>query len=72
MWPDIRHGKINAVQVTYVAGYGSAITDVPETIRQAIALEVADMYVNRTNYVRKMVTAAERLIGLTIGKYMEL
>jgi len=72
IWPHTRRNKMHAITVTYTAGYGDAASDVPETIRQAIALEVADMYVNRTNYVRKMVTAAERLIGLTIGKYMEI
>jgi uncharacterized phiE125 gp8 family phage protein len=66
-YPAIRR-QLNAVEIVYQAGYGDATSDVPENLRQAIALEVADMYVNRTNYVRKMTTAADRLIKGTLDK----
>lgn len=44
-WPDTR-GHINDVTVTFVAGYESP-TKIPEAIKQAILLLVADMYENR-------------------------
>ena len=37
----------NAFQVTYVAGYGSSASDVPENIKQSIKFLVAQMYENR-------------------------
>ena len=39
-WPGTR-SDINAVTVIFVAGYGDAKTDVPETFRQAILLLVS-------------------------------
>ena len=35
-WPAVEADKVNAVQITYVAGYGANETDVPSRIRQAI------------------------------------
>ena len=37
----------NAVVITYVAGYGAAASAVPEAIKQAILLHVAEMYEQR-------------------------
>lgn len=45
-WPTPRQQR-NAVTVTYVAGYGSSKTNVPDAIRTAIKMMVADMYENR-------------------------
>ncbi|MCI0358195.1 MAG: hypothetical protein L0211_06915 [Planctomycetaceae bacterium] len=45
-WPATRAER-EAVRVTYVAGYGSAAADVPEPIRQAILLMVAQWFANR-------------------------
>ena len=44
VWPTPRTDVPNTVQVTYVPGYGSAATNVPETIKQAILLLVANLY----------------------------
>jgi uncharacterized phiE125 gp8 family phage protein len=43
-WPDIRGGDYNSVTVTYVTGYGTATTDVPEDIRTAIRILVSHFY----------------------------
>jgi len=45
-WPSL-YDRINAVTVTYVAGYGDAATDVPAALRHAIKLLVYDWYENR-------------------------
>lgn len=42
-WPDVLDDK-NAITITYVCGYGSNTTDVPEEIRVAIMMTVADLY----------------------------
>jgi uncharacterized phiE125 gp8 family phage protein len=36
-----------AITVNYLAGYGPAATDVPECIRLAIKMMVAELYENR-------------------------
>ena len=45
-FPSIRT-QANAVTVVYTAGYGTATTDVPESIRLAIRLLVGSYYENR-------------------------
>lgn len=50
-WPTTQTDKINAVTVTFVAGYGAAGSDVPEHIRAAIQLVLGDLYQNRENTV---------------------
>jgi uncharacterized phiE125 gp8 family phage protein len=40
------YSEIQAVQIRFVAGYGLA-ADVPECIKQAILLKVADLYEHR-------------------------
>ena len=42
-WPEIRLEK-RGIAVTYVAGYGSAATDVPAELRQAVLLQVEMLY----------------------------
>jgi uncharacterized phiE125 gp8 family phage protein len=43
--------RINAVQCTYVVGYGSAASDVPEGIREAVLLTIGNWYENRQEVV---------------------
>ena len=50
-WPSIRD-VINAVTLTYLAGYGTA-DQVREEFKQAILLMVGDMYLYRTNQVNE-------------------
>lgn len=45
-WPTTRE-QINAVEVTFVAGFGSSATDVPQAIRQAIKSIFATLYEHR-------------------------
>lgn len=45
-YPSLR-SQLNAVRVTYVAGYGDARSDIPEPIRQAILLKITDLYTQR-------------------------
>jgi len=45
-YPDIRD-DMNAVTVTYTAGYGTAASDVPQEIRHWILLAVAHLYEHR-------------------------
>lgn len=49
-WPETR-AQVNAVTVRYKAGYGTASTDVPETIRQAMLLLIGNWYENREDVV---------------------
>ena len=60
-WPTL-YGNINDVTITYTAGYGSAASNVPMQIRQAILMMVADAYDNREDYVKKLPTASEYLL----------
>ena len=43
--------RINAVEVKYTVGYGTASTDVPEGIRTAIILTVGNWYENRQTVI---------------------
>ena len=45
-WPETRE-VMDAVTVTYVAGYGAAAPNVPEEARALILMRVADLYENR-------------------------
>jgi len=45
-WPALST-EPNSVRVTYVAGYGAAVEDVPMQLRHAIMLLVGHMYENR-------------------------
>lgn len=49
-WPTVRD-QINNVTITFVAGYGTATTDVPEPLRQAMRLLVAHFYETREPYI---------------------
>lgn len=46
IWPATEV-RVNAVTVQFVAGYGTAVDDVPRGVRTAILLMVADMYEHR-------------------------
>lgn len=60
-WPSVSAQK-GGITVTYTAGYGSAASDVPNLIRDAVAVIVADYYRNRDNPVRQFPTLAERML----------
>jgi uncharacterized phiE125 gp8 family phage protein len=46
VWPTTRPGIVNAVTVTYVAGYGDAASDVPEETKHAIKLMLTHAWRN--------------------------
>ena len=48
-YPTTTLRPINGIIVTFIAGYGTSESDVPENIRQAIKLLVGHMYENREN-----------------------
>lgn len=45
------YDRTDAVQVTYVSGYGSSASDVPMAIRQAILILIGHFYENRQEVV---------------------
>lgn len=47
VWPDTQCEKVNAVTLTFTAGYGTAATSIPPMVRHAIKLLVAHWYRNR-------------------------
>lgn len=55
-WP-ITRWSINSVVIRFIAGYGDRAEDVPQTIRQGILIEIANLYENREDVV----------IGQTVG-----
>ena len=59
-WPAIAQ-RINAVQVTFVAGYGTTAAAVPQRARQAIRFLVGHFYENR-----------EEVLTGTISKRIEM
>jgi len=60
-WPTT-YGNRNDVTIVYQAGYASESSGVPYSIRQAILLICADMYENRTDYVKRLPSASEYLL----------
>lgn len=60
-WPDVYDEDSGVVTATYTAGYASA-SAVPYNLKQAMYLICADMYENRTDYVKRLPTAAEYLM----------
>ncbi len=74
IWPVTR-AQINAVTVTFAAGYGADGSSVPATIRSAIKLMVADRYENREQQVTgtivtELKTGMDRLLSMAAhGSY---
>ncbi len=46
-WPVLESEKLNAITVTFVAGYGAAASAVPENLRMAISALVGHWFENR-------------------------
>lgn len=46
-WPTFTPRPINAVEIRFVAGYGSGAANIPEGIKQAMLLLIAHWYENR-------------------------
>ena len=60
-WPsDLATNQPNAVTVTYEAGYGAKMSNIPASVVQGILMEIGHQYsAGRENPVRTMSTAAE-------------
>jgi uncharacterized phiE125 gp8 family phage protein len=50
-WPATETDRVNAVIITFVAGYGATSASVPENIRHAVRLILGDMYTQRENTI---------------------
>ncbi len=64
-WP-IARGSINSVVIKFTAGYGDSPEDVPQAIRQAILIEISNLYENREDVIVgqniSMLSLSERLL----------
>lgn len=70
-WPSIQD-EINALTVTYVAGYGNSGSSVPGNILQAMRYLIATYYENRTDHLATLPTASRVILdnikyGMGIG-----
>ncbi|CAB4220396.1 Phage conserved hypothetical protein [uncultured Caudovirales phage] len=45
-YPDTQKGRLNSVEITYIAGYGDTAADVPAPVKHAIKLLVSHLYEN--------------------------
>lgn len=45
--PPVNLRSMNAIAIAFTAGYGDAASDVPDAIKRAILMIVADLYANR-------------------------
>ena len=61
-WPDIRAHQ-NAIAITYMAGYGTARADVPESIREAILLHAEAHYYRDPAEFDVLIMAARSLLA---------
>jgi uncharacterized phiE125 gp8 family phage protein len=67
-WPGVNHDYVAPIQIQFVAGYGDAGSDVPETTRVAIRQLVAGWYEHREpvvigRIVSEVPNQVERLIA---------
>ena len=58
-WPATQDGAINAVTVTYTAGFGATAAAVPAPIRHWLLLAVAEMYETRSASAERPVVRNE-------------
>tara|TARA_R100000329_G_scaffold146597_1_gene133261 strand:- start:654 stop:1313 length:660 start_codon:yes stop_codon:yes gene_type:complete len=54
--------RADAIKITFVSGYGSSASDVPETIKQAVLLIIGSLYEKREDTVKRMPTTVEYLL----------
>lgn len=72
-WPTVRD-QANAVEIDYVAGYGTAGSSVPAAVRQWILLAVGEMYTHReatvVGTIATRLAFADRLLdGYTVPRF---
>ena len=72
-WP-VAQQREDAIKIEYVIGYGDAASDVPQTIRQALMMLVAQWYENRENELIGTISKTipfgfSDLIGIERGQF---
>lgn len=69
-WPSASLHPQNPIEVQYVCGYGDTDTDVPESIRHAISVYVADLYENRQdiNFTNQQMTQLKTFESLLMPR----
>jgi uncharacterized phiE125 gp8 family phage protein len=65
-WPDTELDRLNAVTITFKAGYGDAGTDVPEPLRMAVRMGAAHLYEHREDPIE---VALKEIPGLLSVKH---
>jgi uncharacterized phiE125 gp8 family phage protein len=60
-FPSI-YARADAIKITFVSGYGSSASDVPEPIKQAVLLMIGSLYEKREETVKRMPTTVEYLL----------
>lgn len=70
VWPSVRVETLNVVTVEFQAGYGTAATDVPFPIRQAMMLLISDWFRYRQDaYDGRPFTKAPRAVDSLLSQY---
>lgn len=59
-WPSVETGRLNAVEVIYVAGYGTGLSDVPQLIRSGILLVIGSLHEHREDETDVRITEIPR------------
>ncbi len=67
-WPDTRVGT-NAIEIIYHAGYGTTAATLPQAIKQAIKVTVANWFMNREDQ-GKLPDAAKQLLACESWGYL--
>jgi uncharacterized phiE125 gp8 family phage protein len=70
-WPAAVQGTTNAVRVRFTAGFGPAASDVPESIKSWIKLQVAALYKHREAFASGHTVAElpNRFTGALLDRY---
>lgn len=64
-WPTATLSPLNPIAITFVCGYSlSKIDDVPQSIKQAILIDVGDMFENRETLTEKNVNSIPTMMRL--------
>ncbi len=66
-WPTPR-GEIGDIEIIYVAGYGTAASDVPEGAKQAIKLLVGDLFEHRAIQIDHTSLAENNAYNAIVGR----
>lgn len=70
-WPTDEDARAQAVKITFKAGYGNTLSNVPDSLREGLLQHIAALYENRgdcscdfadTNAVQKLLPIGTRLI----------